>query len=110
MGDSWNASLAVLRLPDGLVVLQLGHKFDQPLGEVRFPPGLFKLSFGDTFNQSLDGVKWPRALKTALFGSSMDMTEVLEADWSGVPLEVLVAGGVSLVESDGGWLVDKFCL
>jgi hypothetical protein len=63
--DTFNGHLAggdpqqdTFEFPAGLLFIQFGNDFDQPLDGVTFPKSLLELRLGDKFNQPLDGVKF----------------------------------------------------
>ncbi|CAM9699084.1 unnamed protein product [Laminaria digitata] len=71
----WRAGGAEL-LPDGLVELRLGAKFDQRLENVRLPAGLKRLIMCDgcKFDQPLTGVSWPPSLEELKLGNCFNQS------------------------------------
>ena len=68
-GNSFNQSLAGIRVPNSLQSLTFGYSFNQTLERVSLPSSLHHLTFGDEFNQTLEGVSLPGSLQRLSLGS-----------------------------------------
>ena len=67
-GKKFNKSLKTINLPKYLKKIKFGNEFNQPLNHIKLPQNLEILQFGDEFNQSLDYVILPQTLKILQFG------------------------------------------
>ena len=73
-GSSALCSLESVALPQGLLGLMLGGKFNQSLENVKLPDNLETLGFGREFNQLMDHVKLPARLKELAFGNNFNQS------------------------------------
>ena len=56
----------------GIVSINFGTNFNQPIDNVVWPPNLKTLKFGKKFNQRIDGVQFPRSLEMISFGKDFN--------------------------------------
>eukprot|EP00434_Breviolum_minutum_P023339 symbB.v1.2.020589.t1/scaffold1691.1/size105682/6 len=75
LGQSFNQSLEKVCLPKHLESLTFGNDFNQPLRQVILPD-IACLKFGARFAQSLQGVKLPNSIQSLTFG--VDFNQSLE--------------------------------
>jgi len=61
-------------LPGSLETLVFGDSFNQSLAGLRLPNSLQRLTFGNLFNQILDGVSLPNSLQSLTFGLEFNQT------------------------------------
>ena len=79
-GDRFNQSMENVTLPNGLQSLTFGYDFNQSMHNVILPTHLKSLTFGGRFNQSMENVTLPNGLQSLTFGvhfnQSMDKVEI----------------------------------
>lgn len=73
LGVKFQQRVSGIRWPSSLRELKFGASFNSPIGGVKtWPPCLIRLIFGANFNQPIDGVTWPASLRFLEFGRNFD--------------------------------------
>lgn len=70
LDDNFITSLDEFDLPDSILYIDFGEKFNKSLKYFKFPKHLKKIKFGKNFSQTLDNVVLPNNLEVIEFGSN----------------------------------------
>jgi hypothetical protein len=68
--DDFITSLENFNLPDSIIYLDFGNRFNKSLKYTVLPKYLKKIKFGDNFSQPLDYIKLPETLEVIEFGKN----------------------------------------
>jgi hypothetical protein len=67
-----NADIADIDLPNSLLAIKFGYKFNKSINGIRWPESITDITFGICFNRCINDVKWPVNLNVLKFGEYFD--------------------------------------
>ena len=76
LDDDFISELTEFDLPNSIIYLDFGKKFNKSLKNINLPKYLKKIKFGNEFNQSLNYIKLPKKLEILQFGD--DFNQLLD--------------------------------